>query len=240
MASAPTMMTAQRRPATTTAHPRDSHPSVNVGEVERLLSLLGGGLLAVEGLRRGTLGGAALAAVGGAFVYRGVTGHCPWYAALDVHTNRPTGPRASVAATHGVKVVRAVTINRPAEELYRSWRNFETLPQFMQHLVCVRQQGPLSHWVAKAPGGTTVEWDAEIINEDSNRLIAWRSLPGALVSSAGSVHFTPAPTGRGTEVMVTLKYDPPGGKLASWLAWLFGEEPDQQIRADLLRFKALH
>jgi uncharacterized membrane protein len=91
--------------------------------------------------------------------------------------------------------------------------------------------------VAKAPAGSRVEWDAEIYNEKENELIAWRSLEGADVNSAGSVHFTAAPGGRGTEVRVVLKYDPPGGIVGATIARLFGEEPSQQIDEDLRRFK---
>jgi len=232
-------MTAERQRIRESAE-TTSRPSVNVGEAERWFSLLGGGVLALEGMRRGTLTGAGLAIAGGALVYRGVTGHCSMYSALGMHTSQPTGEKARVPTGQGVKVVRAVTIDRPANQLYRSWRNFETLPQFMRHLVSVRVESNRSHWVAKGPAGTTVAWDAEIFNDEPNRLIAWRSLPGALVATAGSVHFTPAPKDRGTVVTVSLKYDPPGGKLASWLAWLFGEEPSVQVREDLLRFKALH
>jgi len=144
-----------------------------------------------------------------------------------------------VAAGEGVKVVKSITVNRPASELYNAWRNFEGLPRFMRHLVSVTSQGNRSHWVAHGPAGTTVEWDAEIHNEDPNRLIAWRSVEGSQVATAGSVHFNQAPDGRGTEGEGTLKYNPPAGKLGSWLAWAFGEEPGQQIEEDLRRFKQL-
>jgi len=93
--------------------------------------------------------------------------------------------------------------------------------------------------VAKGPGGTTVEWDAEVFNEKENELIAWRSLEGADVDNAGSVHFKPAPAGRGTEVRIVLKYDAPAGIVGSVMAKLFGEEPSQQIDEDLRRFKSL-
>jgi uncharacterized membrane protein len=212
---------------------------VNVGDVERWLSLAGGTLLAAYGLRERSAVGLGLAALGGSLVYRGLTGHCPMYSALDVSTARRHNPAAAVAADEGVKVVRAVTINRPVAELYRHWQDLESLPRFMRHLESVTSDGKRSHWVAKGPAGTRVEWDAEIINEEPNRLIAWRSLEGSQVSTAGSVHFTPLSHGRGTEVRVTLKYDPPAGKLGSWLAWLFGEEPGRQIREDLRRFKQL-
>jgi uncharacterized membrane protein len=158
------------------------------------------------------------------------------YERLGINTACHHSRFAGVAAGTGVKVTRSVTINRPAEELYRAWRNFDNLPRFMRHLVSVHSEGDRSHWVARAPGGATVSWDAEIVNDEPNRLIAWRSLEGSTVDTAGSVHFNPLGAHR-TEVQVTLKYDPPAGKLGSWVAWLFGEEPGVQIEDDLARFK---
>jgi len=212
---------------------------VNVHDVERWASVVAGGLAVVKGLTSGSLFGLGLAAVGGGLLYRGLTGHCPMYAALDVNTAQRHNPLASVGAGEGVKVNCTTTVNRSAEELYRLWRNLEALPRFMSHLVSVKNEGNRSHWVARAPAGFNVEWDAEIINEEPGKLLAWRSLEGSQVGTAGSVHFMPAPGGRGTEVRVTLKYDPPGGKLGSWVAWLFGEEPRQQIEDDLRRFKQM-
>jgi len=220
------------------AHGGAAH-GVNVGDTERLVSVAGGGALALLGLKEGSLLGLGLAALGGALVYRGLTGHCPAYGKLGVSTADEHSPVASIPAGKGFKVVQAVTINRSAEELYRMWRDFESLPRFMSHLVSVRPAGRRSHWVAHGPAGTTVEWDAEIINEDPGRMIAWRSLEGSQVSTAGSVHFLPLSAARGTEVTVSLKYDPPGGKLGGWLAWLFGQDPAHQIREDLRRFKQL-
>lgn len=213
--------------------------AVNVGDVERWFSTVGGGALAAYGLSRGSLGGVMLAALGGSLVCRGLTGHCSAYQALGVNTAERHGRTAAVAAGRGVRVERAVTINRPAAELFRCWRNFEGLPRFMKHLESVRSEGNRSHWTTHGPAGTTVSWDAEIVNEVPDRLIAWRSLEGSAVSTAGSVRFVEAPGNRGTEVHVELKYDPPAGRLGSWLAWLFGEEPGQQVQEDLRRFKQL-
>jgi uncharacterized membrane protein len=141
---------------------------------------------------------------------------------------------------HGVHVSHAVTIARPAAELYRFWRSLENLPRIMRHLQAVQViDNTHSHWVAKAPAGSTVEWDAEVINEEENALIAWRSLEGASVENAGSVRFIPAPAGRGTEVRVVLEYIPPAGALGKVVAQLYGEEPRQQVREDLDRFKQL-
>jgi uncharacterized membrane protein len=110
----------------------------------------------------------------------------------------------------------------------------------MSHLVSIKQiDERRSHWVAKAPGRRTVEWDAEIINEIPGELIGWRTLDGSDIVSAGSVRFNPAFSGRGTEVHVRLQYDPPAGKIGATVAWLFGHEPSQVIREDLRRFKQI-
>lgn len=137
-------------------------------------------------------------------------------------------------------VKKAITVNRSPEDLYQFWHDFENLPRFMDHLESVQVTGERrSHWRAKAPGGATVEWDVEIVDDRPNELIAWRSLPGGAVDNAGSVRFTPAPGGRGTEVRVELRYDPPGGALGATVARLFGEEPGQQVQDALRRFKQL-
>lgn len=215
---------------------------LNVGEVERWASAIGGGALAIYGLTRGTYGGIALALLGASLVYRGTTGHCHMYDALGVNTATGEGdnPFVSVEGGRGVKVEKSLTINKSPEELYRFWLNFENLPRFMSHLEEVRVTGDgRSHWVAKGPAGTSVEWDAESYNLKENELIAWRSLEGSQVANAGSVHFTPAAGGQGTEVRVVLKYDPPAGVLGAWVAKLFGEAPEQQIEEDLQRLKSL-
>lgn len=135
------------------------------------------------------------------------------------------------------EVHQSITIGRPAEELYRFWRDFKNLPRVMSHLVSVQTGGNgRSHWKAKAPAGMTVEWDAEITEDRPNELIAWRSVDGH-IDNAGSVRFVPAPGGRGTEVHVSMRYDPPGGALGKWAARLFGEAPDQQVYDDLRHFK---
>jgi uncharacterized membrane protein len=212
---------------------------VNVGDQERLLSLAAGGLLTFAGLRQHRLTGWALAALGGGMLYRGLTGHCHTYSALGMSSAEPHSPVASMAAGRGIKVQECIAVNRPAEQLYELWRDFEGLPRFMSHLIAVKSDGPHSRWSARGPTGTQVQWEAEVINSIPGRLIAWRSLAGSLVSTAGSVHFTPRSADRGTEVRVVLKYDPPVGKLGAWLAWLFGAAPGQQIREDLRRFKQL-
>ncbi len=139
-----------------------------------------------------------------------------------------------------IKVEKTVTINKPQNELYNFWHNFENLPEFMNHLKLVKViDEKRSHWVAKAPLGTSVEWDANIIEDRENELISWSSAKDADIENSGFVRFTKAPGNRGTEVKVVIVYQPPGGVLGAAIAKLFGEEPKQQIGDDLNRFKMI-
>ena len=163
--------------------------------------------------------------------------------ALDVMAARTLSAQPSTKVTKraekGIIVTRrSVTVGRPIEEVYSFWRNFENVPQFMRHLETVTDLGEgRSHWVAKAPAGQEVQWEARITEERENELIAWKSEEGSQVKNAGRVSFLPAPGKRGTEVRVELEYDPPFGKLGSKVAMLFREEPGQQVQDDLRHFK---
>ena len=223
---------------------RADQSRVNVAQVERLVSSVAGGALALAGLKMRSLPGVLLSVVGGGLVYRGVSGHCPVYQSLGVNTaeSEAGGAAPEDYYERGIHVDVSMTIERTPWDLYQFWRNFENLPRFMEHLESVKVlDEKRSHWVAKAPAiaGGSVEWDAEIINDEPNSLIAWRSLENANVDNAGSVRFVPGPEGRGTEVRVVIDYIPPGGRLGKWVARLFGEEPSQQIKEDLRRFKRL-
>lgn len=145
------------------------------------------------------------------------------------------------ATTGGTaQVKKSLIINRSPEELYGFWRDFENLPRFMQHLESVRATGDgRSHWVAKAPAGTSVEWDAEITEDRPDELIAWRSLAGSDVENSGSVRFERAPGGRGTIVKVEIAYNPTGGVIGEWVAKLTGDDPEQQAQEALRCFKQL-
>jgi len=163
--------------------------------------------------------------------------------ALDVLCSQRLAEQSDGALRGGTQegrthVAKSITIKRPVEEIYSFWRNFENLPQFMYHLESVEVRGSgRSHWVAKAPAGKTVEWDAETTEDVPNERIAWRSLPDADVPNSGNVEFRPAPGDRGTEIHVQIHYDPPAGKLGAFVAKLFGEEPSQQVGDDLRRLK---
>lgn len=213
---------------------------VNVGETERWASLIAGGAMALYGLTSPkSASGWLLAGLGGCLAYRGLTGHCSGYAALGISTADHHGPATSVAAGHGVKLEQTIVINRPAADLYSFWRKLENIPRFMSHIESVEQLGAgRSHWKARMLG-VPLEWDARIITDDQDSLIGWRSLEGSTVDTAGSVHFEQAPGGRGTQVRLVMKYDPPAGKSGAFLARLFGQAPEQCMAADLQRFKEI-
>jgi uncharacterized membrane protein len=140
----------------------------------------------------------------------------------------------------GIRVEQEIVIKRTPEDLYRFWRNFENLPRVMRYLESVKVVTPTrSHWVVQAPAGQTVSWDAEIISEKEDDHISWRSVDGALVPNAGSVHFKLAPSASATIVKVNLKYDPPGGRVGDTVAKLFGTQPADTIAEDLRRFKTM-
>lgn len=201
----------------------DKQNPTNTSETERWASLIGGGALVLFGLSQRSLRGALLAVAGGGLAARSL--------GIGEELKLPDMPQS-------IKVEKTVTINKPADELYRFWRDFENLPRFMKHLKYVKViDDSRSHWIASAPMGQSLEWDAEIVREEENRLIAWASVAGAEVENSGFVRFQPGPEGRGTEVKVVLEYNPPGGAITATVAKLFGEAPQQQIADDLGRFK---
>lgn len=215
--------------------------SINVGKSERVVSTVTGGLLAAYGLRRRTPGNLLLAGLGGAMLYRGLSGHCPAYKGLGVSTAEHEEPTSTEQySQHGVQVDVSVSIQKPKSDLYRFWRDFRNLPRFMTYLKSVQVvNDKRSHWVIEGPAGTSLAWDAEIINDEPDALIAWQSLQGGDVDTAGSVRFLDAPAGRGTEVKVVLDYVPPAGKFGAVVAWFFGRDGESEVREDLRHFKQM-
>jgi uncharacterized membrane protein len=222
--------------------------NTNLDTTERWRSTIAGAVLTTWALRRRGAPGGMAALAGTTLLYWGLTGRCQGFRWLgvnharrgpDVPADRGSDTRRQLGGEdYGIHVDEAIVIARPAAEVYRFWRNFENLPPFMRHLesVAIREEG-ISHWVAKGPAGTTVAWDARVINDVDNRLIGWQSLEGSTIATAGSVHFDEVD--RGTRVRVRLQYNPPAGRLGDAVARLFGEDPGQTIREDLGRLKQM-
>ena len=225
--------------------------NTNVSSTERIVSGVAGGALIAYGVRRGDAIGILLSVLGGGLTLRGATGHCQVYDAMDINTadtqqrrHFGAGSKKSpfskgLLPTGKIHVKKSVTINKSPAELYQFWHNFENLPRFMSHLESVTVTGEkTSLWKAKAPFGTTVEWNAEITSDQENQRIGWKSLEGSDIPNSGVVEFKPT-SNRGTEVRVVLTYEPPAGELGAIIGKLFGEEPSQQVYGDLYRFKSL-
>jgi uncharacterized membrane protein len=159
--------------------------------------------------------------------------------ALDVVTaQKLSQEKGMVTETGAVRAHHSIYINRQPQTVYEEWRNFENLPTFMLHLVSVIDKGDGKwRWVAKAPAGATVQWDAELLEDVPGKIISWRSLPGSMIQNSGTVTFSEAPGGRGCYLEVELQYRPPAGIISAAVAGLFREEPCIQLKDDLRRFK---
>lgn len=218
-------------------HTDGSAPLTGAG---RWGSLIGGGMLMRWGLRHGGAVGLVGMAAGGLLAWSGVTGRLPSSLGTlsgnrhegEVGRRRGWSSAAAVSAT--------VTIDRPAEDIYRFWRSLSNLPRFMEHIERIEVlDDERSEWTVDAPAGQSVTWRARITEDEPNRRIAWESEPGGDIDNAGWVEFRPAPAGRGTEVRALIVYDPPGGQAGRLVAKLFGREPGVQMRDDLGRLKRL-
>ncbi|MHC1763579.1 MAG: SRPBCC family protein [Verrucomicrobiia bacterium] len=159
-------------------------------------------------------------------------------AALDVLCSKELTREPKAGGDGAVHVEKSIIVNRSPEEVYAFWRDFTNLPRFMSHLLSVEiLSSQRSHWVAKGPAGTKVEWDAEIITDTPNEVISWRSLEGADVDHAGSVRFERAPGGRGTIVRVKMQYRTVAGRVGATVVKLLGQSPEKQVKVDLNQFK---
>jgi uncharacterized membrane protein len=190
---------------------------------QRLGWLIGGGALAAWGIKRlvdrRSPSSIGMTAAAGLLVYKGIRSH------------NGASRRANLEATF--------TVNKPAEELFRYWRNFENLPKFMQHLESVQGSGNRSHWVARGPLGAKLSWDAEITDEKEDEWILWRSLENSPLRHSGSVHFRPAAGNRGTVVTVAIQYLATNSGVGRILMKLLGALPERQLREELRHFKQL-
>jgi len=223
-------------------HIRPEQPSMpqNVGDLERVVSLVLGGVAALGAVsslsRRRPLRALVLMALGGDMLYRGTTGYSPLYNALGVTSDDATF--ASNPLSRVITFKESITIMKSPSELYGFWRDFRNLPRVMSYLERVDLiDGTRSHWVAKGLAELPVEWDAEIVQDEPGEVISWRSLEGSEVYNRGSVQFETATAGRGTAITVQLTYRPPAGLIGAAVARLMGRSPAQEIKEDLRHLK---
>jgi uncharacterized membrane protein len=210
--------------------PREQRPELlqdNWAPATRLFLGTLGGILALQGARSKGPGGKALSLIGLGLVTRAAT-------------NLP--PRQLVglgAGRRAIEVQKTIRVAAPIDRVWELWTNFENFPQFMSHL---REVGKIdegrSHWVAVGPAGVPVEWDAIVTDWVPNQLIAWKSVEGSTVETAGRVRFRATPEGE-TEIDVQMSYNPPAGAVGHAVATLFGADPKRAMDEDMLRLKSL-
>jgi uncharacterized membrane protein len=219
---------------------RRAESRINVGEVERWASAIGGGLMMMHGLRRGTFGGLAMALLGGAFVYRGTTGHCQAYEALNIDTSGKHRADDEEHVHKGVLIKHTVTIHRTPMEIYEFVKDPANHHRYMAHVESVEagDDGTFC-WAIEGPLGSTWRFRSRHINEEPGHIVAWRTLPGSDIESAGAIRLEPTWDGRGTDVTMEINFEPPAGVVGMALARLLGHNPDAQVRGNLRRLKEL-
>ena len=213
----------------------------NLANWERAASVIAGtALLTVAARRRRLFGSAAFTGI--SLIARGVSGFCPVVEVSgrgSAARSKLRDTRRALAGSRGTNLNATIRVARSAQDLFSAWRDLRILPRFVRGLAHVTRLGAdRSVWTFRGPGGFPLRWEAEVINEVEPSLIAWRSLPGADVVSAGSVHFEELPNGE-TDVSVSMQVAPPGGKLGTAAAWLLGRGPSSELQQDLQEFKRL-
>ena len=168
-------------------------------------------------------GAAALGLTGGVLLYR-----------------RARKPASSSGASAALVVERAITIGTSADALYQCLRQPQTLAQIVGPFAVVT---PLDadriRWMVSGPLGRRFEWETQVVESRPGELLRWESQAGAPVPNKGTVSFRPAPANRGTEVVLRIDIDPPGGLLGVAVAQRFGVVPDVYAAKALRRFKSL-
>ena len=203
---------------------------------EKWACTIAGGLSLFWGLKRRGFFGSLLSLAGVELLTYGISGHHT-HELLGIRTKDPVSKRR-IPFQSGIQVEHTISINAPIAQVYSYFRDFENLPLFMRNIRSVQILDQThSHWSARGPLGAAIEWDAEIISDEPNKLISWRSTNSPDIENAGSVHFHESSSGRGTTMRVELQYLPPAGAVGAAIARLFGEEPEIQLKNDLRRFK---
>lgn len=205
-------------------------------DIQRWVVGAGGAAVLFYGLRQEGVGRWPLALLGGALLYQGISGqnlfdHVPGVERMPVMQQLTSAPT-------DLRIRKTLTINRPAAELYSYWRNLENLPTFMQHVQSVKEvDGKRSHWVVRVIPNMELEWDAEITVDRPDEMIGWETVPEAMLQNRGYVKFIP--TERGTEVSVSIEYDPPGAALGRFAGGSLKFIAEQQIKEEVRNFKRL-
>jgi uncharacterized membrane protein len=128
-------------------------------------------------------------------------------------------------------IEKFIDVNVPVRTAYNQWTQFESFPQFMEGVDRVVQvDDTQTHWVTSI-GGVTREFDAQIIAQHPDELVAWNTTGGP--PHGGVVTFQPIDQAV-TRVGLTMQYEP--GTLTEKAGTALGLV-DSRITNDLKRFK---
>lgn len=133
----------------------------------------------------------------------------------------------------------AATILRPRQEVYEFWRDWQNLSRYSRHLKAVTDLGDgRTRWTAEGPQND-ITWEAITKEDIPGERIIWESVEGSDIHHRGVVMFSDAPGDRGTEVMVRMAYDMPGGIVGEAIAKWTGNSPESEVAESVRRFKAI-
>jgi uncharacterized membrane protein len=213
---------------------------VNVNQLERGASALLGGALLIFSLKRRSPAGAVLTLAAGELLYRGISGHCHLYQILGLSTTDGRQWQEAGAPADAMQVERSITIGKPADQLYRIWREPGNLSQIMGHFAEVTAVSENHmHWLVRGPLGQSRQWDVQVVEDHPGELLHWESLEGAELPNEGTVRFHPAPSDWGTEVTLRLRFRVPGGAIGAAAVKLLPVAPSLLVSKALRRFKSL-
>jgi uncharacterized membrane protein len=201
---------------------------VNVSKAERILMIAAGTYLLYRVLKKKDKSKIAEGIAAGTMLFRGVSGYCPAYDAVE---------RSGALKNDNISVTASLDIDKPVDEVYAAWRDLENQPKFMSHLKSVTPiDEKTSEWKAKLPGGIgSVTWTAEILMDEPGKLLSWHSLPESTVHNAGKVRFTD--NGSSTTIEVTISYKAPLGKAGEAAARLLSPMFEKMVEKDIQNFK---
>lgn len=202
--------------------------SGSVSPLERIIMVTSGAYLLYNGLANKEKN-LTKSSIGGGMLLRGISGYCPVYDAVDHLKNDKA---------YNVNIRVSSIINKPLSEVYAFWRDLENLPKFMNHLESVKTiNSTTSEWVAKGPAGIgRLTWKAEIVKDEKEKLLSWKSLPDASIENVGKVVFKQK--GNKTELDITISYHAPLGIAGESAAKLLNPYFEKIVRDDVQNLKS--
>lgn len=208
--------------------------------VKRVIAVVLGGALLVRGLRRRSLRGIAMALVGGGLLYRTLGGTDRTKEQLGPRTAMDSRREEQFGAADTMQVSRSITVGKPADKLYETWRDPDEFSRIMGHFAEVTSSdGDHWHWTVHGPVGRDVSWESRIVTAEPGEFLQWETTDDAMVPNRGSVRFRSAPGDRGTEVTLSVRFDPPGGTLGNAVLERLEIAPETLVATALRRFKSL-